>query len=123
VMPEDDQIELVDAHPRLGAPAGSVSAMSYLEQGYDRAAADAAAEAERREVDGRLDRLNVAYEKRFGFRFCVFVAGRTRSSLLPVFEAALLADRRSELRRGVIAAVDIAADRYRRLRAAGETPA
>ncbi len=28
-MPEDEQIELLDAHPRLGAPPGTVSAMSY----------------------------------------------------------------------------------------------
>ncbi len=38
-MPEDDQIELIDAHPRLGAPPGTVSAMSYVEQGYDRGTA------------------------------------------------------------------------------------
>ena len=36
-MPEAEQVELVDAHPRLGAPPASVSAMSYVEQGYDRA--------------------------------------------------------------------------------------
>ena len=116
-MPEQDQIELVDAHPRLGAPAGSVSALSFVEQGYDRDAADAAAESERQTIDGRLERLNAAYEGRFGFRFCVFVAGRSRAALLPVFEKALTADRSSELRRGVIAAVDIAEARYRRVRA------
>src|SRR4051812_4587309 len=33
-MPENEQIELVDAHPRLGAPAADVSAMSFAEQGY-----------------------------------------------------------------------------------------
>jgi 2-oxo-4-hydroxy-4-carboxy--5-ureidoimidazoline (OHCU) decarboxylase len=122
-MPEQEQIELVDAHPRLGAPSGSVSALSYVEQGYDRNAADAAAEAERREIDARLDRLNVAYERRFGFRFCVFVAGRPRALLLPIFEHALLSDRSSELRRGVDAAVDIAEDRYQRLRGEPEREA
>ena len=35
-MPEPDQVELIDAHPRLGAPPGTVSAMSFQEQGYDR---------------------------------------------------------------------------------------
>jgi len=34
-MPEDEQIELIDAHPRLGAPPASVSALSHREQGYD----------------------------------------------------------------------------------------
>ena len=37
-------------------------------------------------------RLNDAYEARFGFRYCVFVAGRPRAALLPGMEAAL--DRR-----------------------------
>ena len=32
-MPEEDQIELVDAHPRLGAPPGTVSAMSSSSRG------------------------------------------------------------------------------------------
>ena len=35
-MPADEQLELIDAHPRIGAPPGSVSALSYVEQGYDR---------------------------------------------------------------------------------------
>jgi 2-oxo-4-hydroxy-4-carboxy--5-ureidoimidazoline (OHCU) decarboxylase len=57
-------------------PPGSVSALSYVEQGYDRDAADEAAEAERARVATELERLNGAYEARFGFRYCVFVAGR-----------------------------------------------
>ena len=48
-MPEDEQIELIDAHPRLGAPPASVSALSHREQGYDRDTTEAIAE---------LDRLN-----------------------------------------------------------------
>ena len=35
-MPDDEQLELIDAHPRIGAPPGSVSALSFGEQGYDR---------------------------------------------------------------------------------------
>ena len=34
-MPEDEQIELIDAHPRLGAAPATVSRHSYVEQGYD----------------------------------------------------------------------------------------
>jgi 2-oxo-4-hydroxy-4-carboxy--5-ureidoimidazoline (OHCU) decarboxylase len=108
-MPEEEQIELVDAHPRLGAAPGSVSALSYVEQGYDRgpeAASPLAVE---------LERLNDAYERRFGFRYCVFVAGRSREALLPEFRAALDADRAAELRRGLGAVVDIARDRYDKL--------
>lgn len=116
-MPEAEQVELIDAHPRLGAPPGSVSTVSFREQGYDREAADAAAEAGRARIASELDRLNRAYEARFGFRYCVFVAGRPREALLPGFEAALTADREAELRRALDAVVDIAADRYATLRA------
>ena len=111
-MPEDEQIELIDAHPRLGAPPGSVSALSFVEQGYDREAADAAAEAERERVDAELARLNDAYEARFGFRLCVFVAGRSRAALLPELRAALRRDRDGERERALRAAVAIARDRY-----------
>ena len=113
-MPEPEQVELVDAHPRLGAPPGSVSVLSFVEQGYDREAAEGAAEAERERVDAELERLNRAYEGRFGFRYCVFVAGRPRGELLAGFEAALSAERGAELARALDAVVDIAADRWRR---------
>ncbi len=35
-MPVGEQIELIDAHPRLGASPESVSALSFVEQGYGR---------------------------------------------------------------------------------------
>jgi 2-oxo-4-hydroxy-4-carboxy-5-ureidoimidazoline decarboxylase len=114
-MPEEEQVELIDAHPRLGAPPGSLSPPSFAEQGYEREAASAAAAAERARLVRELDRLNAAYESRFGFRYCVFVAGRTRAELLPGMEAALDADRETELHRALDAVVDIAADRYRAL--------
>jgi 2-oxo-4-hydroxy-4-carboxy--5-ureidoimidazoline (OHCU) decarboxylase len=114
-MPVEEQVELIDAHPRLGAPPGSVSALSFREQGYDSDEADAAAEAERRRVQAELDRLNAAYEARFAFRYCVFVAGRPRAALLPDMEAALDGDPIDERRRALDAVVDIAADRYRTL--------
>jgi len=114
-MPAEEQIELIDAHPRLGAPAGSVSALSFVEQGYDRDAADGAAEAEQRRVAASLDRLNETYEDRFGFRYCTFVAGRPRPALLPEFEAALDRRRDEELHRALDAVIDIAIDRHAKL--------
>jgi 2-oxo-4-hydroxy-4-carboxy-5-ureidoimidazoline decarboxylase len=102
-MPEDEQLELIDAHPRLGAAPASVSALSYVEQGYDRPLADLTEE---------LRRLNAAYEARFGFRYCVFVAGRSRAALLPEFAAALDADRDAEIARALEAVIDIAHDRW-----------
>jgi 2-oxo-4-hydroxy-4-carboxy--5-ureidoimidazoline (OHCU) decarboxylase len=111
-MPDDEQRELIDAHPRLGAPPGSVSPMSYVEQSYDQEAAGAEAEAERRRVAAELARLNDAYEARFGFRYCVFVAGRPRDALIPEFEAALHADSGAERRRALGDVVAIARARH-----------
>ena len=116
-MPEDEQLELIDAHPRLGAPPGSVSPLSYVEQGYAAEAARQAANAEAERVAAELERLNATYEERFGFRYCVFVAGRPRSALLREMEAALGADRGAEVRRALDAVVDIAHARYATLTA------
>jgi len=107
-MPLDEQLELIDAHPRLGASAAAVSDLSRVEQSSG--AGDAAVAAE-------LDRLNAAYEARFGFRYCVFVDGRSRAALLPDFEAALGADRDAEIHRALDAVVDIARARYATLTA------
>ena len=112
-MPEDEQVELIDAHPRLGAPPSSVSAASFREQGYDRETSEAIAD---------LERLNAAYEARFGFRFCVFVNGRSRASLVPVLERALRAEREAEIRRAIGEVVAIARDRSDRLATPSEVP-
>ena len=105
-MPEDEQLELIDAHPRLGAPPGTVSEASFREQGYDRDLSEAIAD---------LEILNLAYEARFGFRFCVFVNGRSRRALVPVMEAALQANREAEIRRAVHDVVAIARDRFEKV--------
>jgi 2-oxo-4-hydroxy-4-carboxy--5-ureidoimidazoline (OHCU) decarboxylase len=107
-MPPDEQIELIDAHPRLGAAPAAVSDLSRAEQAAG--ASDVAVAAE-------LERLNAAYEARFGFRYCVFVAGRPRAALLPGFRAALEADRDAEIRRALDAVIDIARARYATLTA------
>jgi 2-oxo-4-hydroxy-4-carboxy--5-ureidoimidazoline (OHCU) decarboxylase len=122
-MPLDEKIELIDAHPRLGAPPAEVSALSFVEQGYHRDATEreaeaAVAEAERARIATELDRLNTAYEARHGFRYCVVVAGRSRADLLPEMAAALEADRDDEIERALDAVIDIARDRYATLIAA-----
>jgi 2-oxo-4-hydroxy-4-carboxy--5-ureidoimidazoline (OHCU) decarboxylase len=101
-MPEDEQLELINAHPRLGAPPATVSQHSFREQGYDRDTIEAIAD---------LELLNAAYEARHGFRFCVFVDGRSRPELVPVLEAAIAADRNDEIRRALHDVVAIARDR------------
>lgn len=208
-MPEPDRVELLNAHPRLGAPPETVSPSSYEEQGYGPAAespsrpalsadagpgpsaagsalgaavgpsgapgasiepapsrsalagqptglrsrleaaaqpapepprwgsstnagaaprppsalgqassTEAAAAPAHRDpsetaADGdstrdRLARLNAAYEDWFGFRYCVFVAGRSLEALIPELEASMTRPRDEELRRGVDAVIDIA---------------
>ena len=104
-MPEREQLELIDAHPRLGAPPTTVSAASFHEQGYDRETTAAIED---------LARLNADYESRFGFRFCVFVNGRSRPELVPVLERALAADRGEESRRALHDVIAIARDRFGR---------
>jgi 2-oxo-4-hydroxy-4-carboxy--5-ureidoimidazoline (OHCU) decarboxylase len=124
-MPVAEQIELIDAHPRLGAPPGTVSAASFVEQGY---ASDGAGRAAhdpdelRAQVATELARLNAAYEARFGFRYCVFVAGRPRAALLPGMAQALQADGEAEIHRALDAVVDIAMDRHARSQHESEAP-
>lgn len=110
-MPEAAQIELLDAHPRIGADPAAVSDLSRAEQGGDAAAHD-----DQAWVGDELRALNEAYESHFGFRFVVFVAGRPRVEIIPILERALHADRDEELRRGLDDVVFIAADRMERLR-------
>ena len=107
-MPLDEQLELIDAHPRLGAAPAAVSDLSRVEQ---------AAGAQDAMVAAELEQLNAAYEARFGFRYCVFVAGRSRAALLPDFRAALDADRDAEIERALDAVIDIARARYATLTA------
>jgi 2-oxo-4-hydroxy-4-carboxy-5-ureidoimidazoline decarboxylase len=105
-MPESDQVELLDAHPRIGAPPGAVSSLSYREQGYEREQADAI---------GALGPLNDTYEARFGFRYVIFVGGRPRSAIVPLLTSALDAERGAELARGLRDVVAIGRDRARTL--------
>jgi 2-oxo-4-hydroxy-4-carboxy--5-ureidoimidazoline (OHCU) decarboxylase/GNAT superfamily N-acetyltransferase len=111
-LPVEDAVELVDAHPRIGADPASVSAMSHAEQGYD----GTEPEVEPPWVAEELAGLNEVYEARFGFRFAVFVAGRPRSAIIPLIETALRNEPGAELRRAVDDCVRIAADRLLTLR-------
>jgi 2-oxo-4-hydroxy-4-carboxy-5-ureidoimidazoline decarboxylase len=101
--PESDLVELLDAHPRIGADPGGMSALSRGEQEDGNGSEEALAQG--------LADLNAAYEQRFGFRYVVFMAGRPRAEIVPLIEVALRNERDAELRRGVDDAIYIAADR------------
>ena len=90
-MTEEQRVAVLNAHPRIGADAASLSLHSRREQG------DAADAATLRE----LAELNDAYEEKFGFRFVVFVAGRSQQEIVPVLRARLANTREAELKTGL----------------------
>jgi 2-oxo-4-hydroxy-4-carboxy--5-ureidoimidazoline (OHCU) decarboxylase len=109
-LPEDAQLELIDGHPRIGAPPATVSPQAFDEQGYHQGAA-----AGDHELANRLTRLNAEYERLFGFRFCIFVAGRPRSEVADIMESRLRATREEELERALSDVFSIARSRLGRL--------
>lgn len=113
-MPGPEQAALIDSHPRIGAPPGSLSALSSVEQGHHLGLA-ADPEAGDENLAAELERSNAAYEARFGFRFVIFVAGRPRSQMASIIEERLTAQREAEKRRALIDVVSIARDRLRRI--------
>jgi 2-oxo-4-hydroxy-4-carboxy--5-ureidoimidazoline (OHCU) decarboxylase len=125
-MSEEEQVELANAHPRIGADPQVMSELSRTEQMAGDEQAEDRAESEHEEtpshVEEELAVLNHAYEAIFGFRYVVFVAGRPRAEIVPLLEHALRNERPAELRRAVDDAVYVAADRLAHLRAAGVGP-
>jgi 2-oxo-4-hydroxy-4-carboxy--5-ureidoimidazoline (OHCU) decarboxylase len=99
----EDKLEALNAHPAIGQRAG-LSATSAAEQGAD---ADPA-------VLDELERLNMAYEDRFGFRFVVFVNGRPKAEILEVLRARIANTPEQELDTGCSELVAIARDRWTR---------
>jgi OHCU decarboxylase len=118
-MPEEERVALVEAHPRIGANVETVSTMSRDEQGYD---GESAEDAETARAYEELAMLNEIYERQFGFRYVVFVAGRSKAEIVPMLEHALRNDRDVELRRALDETIDIAADRLARQREAASVP-
>jgi OHCU decarboxylase len=108
-LSEAEQIAVINAHPRIGENAEQVRAQSthsFREQGYDR-------DTTPPEVFARLVHLNEEYEQKFGFRFVVFVNGRSKVAILPVLEARLRGSRADELETALADIVAIAGDRLR----------
>lgn len=108
-LSEAEQIAVISAHPRIGERAEIVqaqSSLSYREQGYGRDPTPPA-------VLDTLQRLNAAYERRFGFRFVVFVNKRPKAEIVPVLEARLRRPRDEELETALAEILAIARDRAR----------
>ena len=101
--PEDEQIEALGTHPRIGQRV-NISEQAALEQGSDEDPVLLAA----------LAKLNKTYEKKYGFRFVVFVDGRPRAEILSVLRQRLQHSRDEELAAGLDDLVAIALDRWRK---------
>jgi 2-oxo-4-hydroxy-4-carboxy--5-ureidoimidazoline (OHCU) decarboxylase len=101
--PEDEQIEALATHPRIGQRV-NISEQAAREQGSDEDPALLAA----------LSKLNKAYEQKYGFRFVVFVDGRPRAEVLSVLRQRMQHSRDEELAAGLDDLVAIALDRWRK---------
>jgi 2-oxo-4-hydroxy-4-carboxy--5-ureidoimidazoline (OHCU) decarboxylase len=102
-LSEEEKLEALNAHPAIGARTG-LSARSAAEQGDDAHA----------ETLAELARLNAEYERRFGFRFVVFVNRRPKAEILDVLRRRIDRSREEELDTAVEELVAIAEDRWRR---------
>jgi 2-oxo-4-hydroxy-4-carboxy--5-ureidoimidazoline (OHCU) decarboxylase len=100
-LSEAEQREALNAHPAIGAR--NLSDRSAAEQGRGGHPA----------VLTQLAYLNQVYEEKFGFRFVVFVDGRTKSEILEVLQGRLERTREEELEAGLHELVAIARDRWR----------
>ena len=98
---EAEKLDALNAHPAIGARAG-LSARSAAEQGAD---ADPVILTE-------LAYLNQVYEEKFGFRFVVFVNGRTKAEILEVLRGRLERTREEELETALGELVAIARNRW-----------
>ena len=101
-LTQEEKLEALNAHPAIGAK--NLSARSALEQGTH----------DDPETLASLERLNAEYERRFGFRFVVFVNRRPKSEIVPILRERLGRTREQELDTAVQELVAIAEDRWRR---------
>jgi 2-oxo-4-hydroxy-4-carboxy--5-ureidoimidazoline (OHCU) decarboxylase len=106
-MTENERIAVLNAHPRIGANPASLSAHSRREQ------PGGTESATLRE----LATINDEYERRFGFRFVVFVRGRSKAEILPVLRDRLWRTREDELATGIDEFLAITRDRLERISA------
>jgi 2-oxo-4-hydroxy-4-carboxy--5-ureidoimidazoline (OHCU) decarboxylase len=104
-MSDVERIAVLNAHPRIGADPTSLSALSRREQG---GGADVATLRE-------LAAMNDEYERTFGFRFVVFVAGRSKAEIAQVMRDRLRRSRDDELATGIAEFLAITRDRLERI--------
>jgi 2-oxo-4-hydroxy-4-carboxy--5-ureidoimidazoline (OHCU) decarboxylase len=102
-LTEDEKVAALAAHPTIGQTSG-LSARSAAEQGTNDDPC----------VHVDLASLNIAYERKFGFRFVVFVDRRPHSEILRVLRERMGRMREEELDTACAELVAIARDRWTR---------
>jgi 2-oxo-4-hydroxy-4-carboxy--5-ureidoimidazoline (OHCU) decarboxylase len=98
-LTEAEKVATLNAHPRIGEDPRHLSERSLREQGAQSVP--------------ELERLNADYERRFGFRFVVFVNRRPKAQIVEVLQERLHRSREEEMEEGLRAIVAIAEDRLR----------
>ncbi|KAJ1547484.1 hypothetical protein HK096_002690 [Nowakowskiella sp. JEL0078] len=120
----EEKVQILNAHPRIGAPKevrngfmlllNNLSVQSYAEQGYSK---DSDIQSDDEVINQKLQELNTAYEKKYGFKFVVFVAGRLKKEIVSVLEDRLEnGTKQGELKIGLDAMMLIARDRLKKIR-------
>ena len=98
-LSDSEKVATLNAHPRIGAKSDRVSERSRREQGD--------------ETVPELQQLNREYERKFGFRFVVFVNRRPKAEIAEVLRNRLRRSRAEELEEGLRSILEIAEDRLR----------
>lgn len=112
-LSQQEKLEVMNAHPRIGAAKVGLSANSLKEQGYQSKKDEVSAEDQK--VNNELQKLNEEYENKYGFKFVVFVAGRPRYQIIPIMKERIAAnDREKELYVGITDMMLIAKDRLKK---------
>jgi 2-oxo-4-hydroxy-4-carboxy--5-ureidoimidazoline (OHCU) decarboxylase len=134
-LTEQDKLDIINAHPRIGENKTNLSAMSLKEQGYN---TRQGSESEQdRQVNATLAELNKVrkwtpvevekgrltlvsrwwqeYENTYGFKFVIFVAGRPRSEIIPLIRERIASNNKEqEMKTGMTDMMLIARDRLKK---------
>jgi len=92
-LSDSDKVEALGTHPRIGEPSPEQT-------------------GEEPAVITELAYLNQVYEEKFGFRFVVFVDGRSRAEILPILRERLERSHEEEIETGIRELVAIARSRW-----------
>ena len=97
-LTDEEKVATLNAHPRIGDDPQRLSTRSLKEQGAGQ--------------HPELARLNDEYERRFGFRFVVFVNRRPKAEILGVLKSRMANPTDQELETALSELVSIAEDRW-----------